>query len=140
VTVSLPARCRAFGIVFALGLLLPACEELQEPRACTAVAIDALTVTVVDAATGRRLCDATVTVIDGSFTEDLRAFGTSPSDCSYSGATERAGRYEVRASRSGYAPAVARDVRVDADECHVIPVMLSLSLVPSVQDGGGTAR
>ena len=104
-----------------------ACGQGLEPRVCTAIAVDALTVTVLDAESGQRVCDARVTAIDGAFSEDLRAFGPAP-DCSYSGPTERSGRYEVRAGRSGYATAVRSDVRVTADECHVIPVPVTVSL------------
>lgn len=57
----------------ALGLFLSACGQTLEPHVCTAIAVDALTVTVVDAESGQRICDAKVTAIDGSFSEDLRA-------------------------------------------------------------------
>jgi hypothetical protein len=113
-----------------LGLLLTACEETLERRFCTAIAVDALTVTVTDAATGLRICDATVTATDGAFSAELQGFGPGP-DCSYSGPTERAGRYEVRATRAGYEVAVRTGVTVTADECHVIPVRVAVDLVPS---------
>src|SRR5438093_11182398 len=99
-----------------------------KPRVCTAIAVDALTVTVAEAATGQRICDATVTVTDGAFSAELRPFG-AVSDCNYSGPTERAGRYGVRVTRSGYESALRRDVIVTADECHVIPVQLRFDLV-----------
>ena len=86
--------------------------------------------TVTDAATGQRICDATVTATDGAFSTELRPFGLGP-DCSYSGPTERAGRYDVRVTRSGYETALRRDVTVTADECHVIPVRLLFDLDPS---------
>jgi len=116
--------------LLSLGMFLSACGQGLGGRVCTAIAVDALTVTVVDAASGQRICDARVTAIEGAFSEDLRAFGPAQ-DCSYSGPTERPGRYEVRASRSGYATAVRSDVRVTADECHVIPVPLTLPLTRS---------
>jgi hypothetical protein len=103
------------------------CSRPLDPRVCTAIAVDALAVTVVDAATGQRICDATVTAVDGSFRSALRAFPAG-AECSYSGPTERTGRYEVQVSRAGYEPAVLRDVRVSADECHVIPVALTVPL------------
>jgi hypothetical protein len=98
-----------------------------EPRVCTAIAVDALVVTVVDAATGQRICDAAVVAIDGSFSAELRPFPAAP-DCTYSGPTERAGTYEVRASKAGYETAVQSGVRVTADECHVVPVRITLQL------------
>jgi hypothetical protein len=113
----------------ALSLAAAGCETEgpNHPRACTAIAIEALNVTVTDAATGQRICDALVTVTDGSFSTELRRFG-GPSDCTHTGPTERPGRYEVRATRDGYATAVRSNVVVTADECHVIPVALSIAL------------
>ncbi len=103
------------------------CDKPTEPPVCTAVAVDALVVTVVDASSGQRLCDAKVLAIDGSFSEELRAFG-SGQECTYSGPTERAGVYEIRVTRAGYEPASITGVRVTRDVCHVIPVKVTLSL------------
>jgi hypothetical protein len=103
------------------------CGAALEPRVCTLIAVEALTVTVVDAATGQRICDATVTATEGAFTVELRPFGPAQ-DCSYSGPTERPGSYEVRVTRTGYEAALRPDVTVTADECHVIPVRLGFDL------------
>ena len=111
-----------------LCLFLTGCEEALEPRFCTAIAVDALTVTVADAASGQRVCDATVTAVDGAFSAELREFALGP-DCSYSGPTERPGRYEVRVTRAGYEAAVRSGVNVTADECHVIPVLVTVNLI-----------
>lgn len=116
---------------FVLMATLAACTEGPmlpgDPRACTAVAVQALNVTVLDAVSQQRLCDATVIAVDGAFQETLRSFGTEAS-CVYAGPTERAGLYEVRVSKAGYAPATLSNVRVAEDECHVIPVQLTISL------------
>ena len=117
-------------VVAMLSFFLAACEEVREPRFCTAIAVDAMTVTVTDATTGQRICDATVTAIDGAFSAELRPFGIG-SECSYSGPTERPGRYEVRVTRSGYEAAARAGVTVTADECHVIPVLLTVGLIPT---------
>ena len=98
-----------------------------DPRVCTAVAVQSLNVTVLDAASGQRVCDATVVASEGAFQETLRSFGTE-ADCVYAGPTERAGVYEVRVSKAGYQPASVSNVRVGEDECHVIPVKLTISL------------
>jgi len=108
-------------------LSLAGCDKPTEPRVCTAIAVDALVVTVVDASSGQRICDAKVTAIDGSFSEDLRPFG-SGQDCTYSGPTERAGLYEIRATRTGYETLTTNAIRVTRDECHVIPVMVTIQL------------
>jgi hypothetical protein len=106
---------------------LAGCDQPTEPRVCTAIAVDALVVTVVDASSGQRICDAKVVVMDGSFREDLRPFG-SGQDCTYSGPTERAGVYAIRASKAGYETATMNGARVTSDECHVIPIMVSIQL------------
>ena len=66
-------------------------------------------------------------MVDGAFTQELRPF-PAVTECTYSGPTERAGQYEVRVTRSGYVPATMTNVRVTADECHVIPVKLTVTL------------
>jgi hypothetical protein len=106
---------------------LAGCDKPTEPRVCTAIAVDALVVTVVDASSGQRICDAKVLAVDGSFSEELRAFG-SAQDCTYSGPTERAGLYEVLATRAGYEPARTTAARVTRDECHVIPVRVLVQM------------
>jgi len=121
-------RTAALALLAAAAFLgLAGCEKPTEPRVCTAIAVDALVVTVVDASSGQRICDAKVTAIDGSFSEDLRPFG-SGQDCTYSGPTERAGLYEIRATRTGYETLTTNAIRVTRDECHVIPVMVTIQL------------
>lgn len=97
------------------------------PRVCTAVAVQALNVTVLDAASRQRICDATVVAADGAFLATLPSFGAE-ADCVYAGPTERSGVYEVRASKPGYQPATVSNLRVAEDECHVIPVQVTISL------------
>jgi len=117
--------------VFAIGS--GACTHMQAPASpggsvvCTLQFVYGLAVTVKDAATGQNVCDAQVTAVSGSFRETLP---TSPpsANCGYAGAGERAGVYEVSASKPGYLPATASNIRVDANECHVIPVPVVLEL------------
>src|SRR5260370_7854751 len=73
------------------------------PRVCTAVAVQALNVTVLDAGSRQRLCDAPVVAVDGPFQETLRSFGTE-TDCVYAGPPERAGGYEGPAPKGAYPP------------------------------------
>jgi hypothetical protein len=108
------------------------CTGVQAPGApgavaCTLQFVYGLAVTVQDAATGRRVCDAQVTAVSGSYQETLFALESSE-DCSYAGAGERAGVYELTASRAGYASTTSSNVRVEADVCHVIPVRVTIDL------------
>ena len=123
-----PRRFRQLLGVGSAVLGLAGCESPTDPVVCTTIAVQAITLTVVDGASGQRICDATVTAVDGSFSQGLPPFPGSAPDCTYSGPTERAGTYEVRVSRAGYQPATASNVRVAADECHVIPVRLTVTL------------
>ena len=109
---------------------LPGCGNPAEPPICTAVAVDALVVTGVDASSGQRICDAKVVAVDGSFSEELRAFG-SGQECTYSGPTERAGVYEIRVTRPGYESTSITGVRVTRDLCHVIPVRVTVQFKKS---------
>jgi hypothetical protein len=108
-----------------LGLV--GCESPADPVICTAIGVFAMGVTVVDGASNQRICDATVTAVEGSFSQELRRFATG-TDCTYSGPLERAGLYEVRVAKAGYTPVTTSNVRVTADECHVIPVSLTVTL------------
>lgn len=118
-------RKTAFVILAALGAA--ACGDEPNPVVCTAIAVASLNVTVVDAATNQPLCDADVTVTDGSFRETLMPFPGS-ADCRYSGPFERPGTYEITVRRAGYPTAVQSGVRVARDECHVIGVPVTIRL------------
>ena len=98
---------------------------------CTAIAVSSLNVTVRDAATGARVCDASVVaILANGERHELMAFPPDPQSCAYAGPWERAGLFEVRAQRAGYGAASRTGVLVTADECHVIPVAVSLDLRP----------
>jgi hypothetical protein len=94
---------------------------------CTAQYVYGLAVVVQDKATGARVCDAEVVALADAYRETLEAFGPSES-CSYSGAGERPGVYELRASKPGFQLATVSAVRVAADECHVIPARVTVNL------------
>ena len=118
--------------VFAIG---PAgCTGLQAPQApdgvaCTTQFVYGLVVTVKDTSTDQTVCDAVVTAISGSYRETLHAPVIPPSEgCSYMGAGERPGLYDLSAFRDGYAPGTLNNVRVDANACHVVPTRVTLEL------------
>jgi hypothetical protein len=118
-------------IAIALLTLAPtACASVNDPSdgvICTLQAVSSLNVTVRDQATAQRICDATVVAtLDGTRYE-LRTAGT-PDACTYAGPEERAGTFTLQASKTGYDAGTAGDVRVTADECHVIPVQVTIDL------------
>ena len=104
-------RRRTLLLACVLPLAVVGCESVTEPIACTAIAVSSLNVTVRDAATSARVCDATVTAVLAGVTYELRRAGSpDPAGCTYAGPEERAGVFEVRVSRPGYAAAVVPNV------------------------------
>ena len=90
---------------------------------CTADARFGLLVTVTDGA-GQTMCDAMVTATDGGHTETL---GPNPSQCTFVGALERRGTYTLAATIAGRS-ATVDGVRVLADDCHVIPAQVTITI------------
>jgi hypothetical protein len=79
------------------GLLLclvgtPSCSN------CTDSASAGLNIRVVDSSNDQPICDAVVFATEGKYSERLSQ--NSP-NCTYSGAVERSGNYNVTASREG---------------------------------------
>jgi hypothetical protein len=105
------------------------CGQDDVSGVCTTIAAAGLSVHVTDAVTAQPLCDATVTAVDGSYTE--RLFQTS---CGYHvGAFERPGTYVVQAERPGFAPKAVPGVQVvmETGRCpHVREVQLEIALSP----------
>jgi hypothetical protein len=98
------------------------------PIACAAYAVAGVSVDVTNAATAGPICDATVTITDGSYSE--RLLETS---CRFVGAHERPGSYVVRAERTGFVSKEVGSVRVvtSGGDCpHVREVRLAMPLLP----------
>ena len=125
---------RRLGALIAL-LALTGCRSAQPPSpntpgvVCTMIAVSSLNVAIRDAVTGQRVCDAAVVAIQGGDRYELRRTTSDPQTCGYAGPEERKGAFEVRATRPGY-QAASTTVTVAADECHVIPVSLTVDLRP----------
>lgn len=119
---------RDFFLALMAGAML-GCGQLPMSEACPAVAAAGLTVDVSNAATSQPICDATVTATDGSYSERL----TQASPCSYLGAFERLGTYQVRAERAGFIPKQVGPVLVTMEngQCpHVRGVRVTIPLAP----------
>lgn len=106
----------------ALALLGTSCTGRQD---CDSAAYYALEVYVQDTS-GEPVCDAVVTATDVDFSAQLGVGPESPK-CPYSGVAERAGTYIVTAERDGVI-AIAPDVKVKKNACHVIPEKVTLTL------------
>ena len=128
------ASCRLMIALAAFAIGPAGCTGHQAPEApdgvaCTTQFVYGLVVTVKDTSTDQTVCDAVVTAISGSYRETLHAPVIPPSEgCSYMGAGERPGLYDLSAFRDGYAPGTLNNVRVDANACHVVPTRVTLEL------------
>ena len=106
--------------------VLLACHQ---PDLCTTEAVSGIHVTLTDALSHNPVCDATVMLKGGNgYSETMTAQPGNP--CSYAGAFERPGSYEVDVSHPRYRPATRRDVTVDQDSCHVVTQQVALELSP----------
>lgn len=70
----------------------------------------------------------TVTARDGNYIEDLHPY--APGFAHFSGAYERTGNYIITVSKENYETFVSNPIRVERDECHVIPKQISVNLIP----------
>jgi hypothetical protein len=95
----------------------PFCDEPCNLHCVIAVGLD---VGVANIDTGAPICDATVTAIDGSYSEELRAT-TDVRGCRFRGAFSRPGVYSVRAERQGFLPMTLSHVSVVAGKGSCCP-------------------
>lgn len=109
-----------------LARLLPA------RRNCDASAILSFQVDLRDEA-GAPVCDASVVVRDGAFSQALVALPGAGGTCTWDGPAERPGTYEVTISKPGYETVVLPSVAVKPgpDACHVVPAKVNATLVPA---------
>lgn len=95
---------------------------------CSDIAVPGVSVVVKDAATGVRLCDATVQISDASGYKELLSASGTAATCAYSGAFERPGTYSVSVFEQGYAADLQQNVVVTSDACHVRTASLTSNL------------
>lgn len=115
---------RGAGALVAIVITTVACSSVS----CKAVANWAIAVRVRDAS-GKAVCDATVTVRDGAFSSQLAVFLPGTQSCVYRGAQERRGTYSVEV-QSGTTTKRVDGVTVSADQCNVITREITVDLSP----------
>jgi hypothetical protein len=98
-----------------------ACNGTSAP-VCTLEARAGINLTVVDDA-GQPVTNAIAQAREGSYVETLQSTGPGI----LFGVFEREGDYDVTVTAPGFKE-WNRDIEVDADECHVIPVRLTVEL------------
>lgn len=119
-------------IAVPFAVVIAGCTSTAEsPIPCTTIAVWSLAITVRDATTARPVCDAVVLATKGETTHRLQLIGDGEA-CTYYGPQAMPGTFDVHASRAGYETTTIRGVYVGSDECHVIPVRLTLQLRPRI--------
>ena len=106
------------------------CGLIFDGRACTAVYVYGLTVTVTDES-GEPVTGAALTLTDGDYTEMIPGppgTGIELEGGVYLGAGERAGTYTLTIEADGFEPATIENIVIEADECHVIGVTREVTL------------
>lgn len=93
---------------------------------CTMEARSGINVEVLDASGDSLAVEPIGTARDGPYEETLTAFGNR-----LSGAVERKGTYALSVSAPGYSSWDTTGVVVNADECHVSAVRISVRLKPT---------
>ena len=131
--VMLRPRCQPIAVVVtAAGVLVGGCGGYT--RTCTAELRSSFLVTVVNRA-GRPVCDASVTVRDGTFSATLQPFGgrrASPppetqGGCDYTGPYDWKGTYSLEVHTENNSKSLL-GLKVSADECHVITRRVTVRL------------
>src|SRR5688572_28112392 len=97
-------------------------------QACDAILKAGIVLTIVDAATGNPIEEATVIATEGSYSETVTLPSSPPAPGHAVLANERPGTYRVEVQAPGYLPWVMQGVRVSRDECHVETVQLTARL------------
>ena len=124
---------RMLMLVSMMCLLVPGCFRFDDGVFCTEIFVSGVNVSVTDE-NGDPISGATLTLTEGDFSETMIELRAGE----YVGAGERAGTYTLTIEAEDFEPVTIDDIVVDADECHVIPVMLEVSLTPR-RGGAGEA-
>jgi hypothetical protein len=122
------SRMKTIMTTLAAALLLAGCRDPVENtiQVCDDYAAAGLNVTAADSITGNAIATPVVVVArEGTFT-DTRTLSEQQPIAAL--AWERAGTYTVEISAQGYLLWRRFGVRVDEDECHVIPVVIHAKL------------
>jgi len=107
-------------------LVLASCTALPGPIACTALYAYGVSATVTDQQTGVPIDNATLTLTEGTYQEEMQSY----QEGEYVGAGERAGTYTLTAMAPGFQSQTIENIVVTADECHVHGVHLDVELSP----------
>ena len=118
---------KSIGAFSLVTLFLLGCPAVMDPVICTEIFVFGLNVTITDG-NGDSVSGATLTLVEGDYTEIMMEIDPMGQSGVYVGAGERAGTYSLTIEADGFDTVTLDDIPIDADVCHVIPVELVLSL------------
>lgn len=96
----------------------------DDGRVCTALYAYGISVNITDGTTGEPVTDATLTLIDGDYSETMQPFPSG----GYAGAGERQGTYTLVIEVPGVPVETIDEIAVDHDGCHVIGVAFDVEV------------
>ncbi len=118
---------KSIGVVSLVTLFLVGCPPVNTGVVCTEIFVYGLNVTITDG-NGDPVSGGTLTLVDGDYTEIMMEIDPMGQSGVYVGAGERAGTYSLTIEADGFDTVTLDEITIGADECHVIPVELALSL------------
>ena len=116
-------------ILITLLTIFLGCKEEENLTICTLEFVYGLNITLINANTSMPITDEVNVVIkDGNYEEVLTRL---ESDVPFLGAGERAGTYFLTITSNAYKTFISEPIIVEANECHVIPVVKTIQLEPT---------
>lgn len=114
-------------LLFAL-VLVTQCENDNAQVICTEQFVYGLNVTVRNSETNEIITEnITVVAIEGDYEEELMNIEGFDA---FIGAGERPGNYILEVNAIDFQPFTSGIIEVNADECHVIPELVEIELMP----------
>jgi hypothetical protein len=120
---------RAIALIVLLATSSTACI-LGTGSNCSDIAVPGIAVIVKDAATGVRICDATVQMTDAAGHKQLLPATGSAASCEFDGAFDMPGTYSLFIGATGYAADLQNNIVVTNDTCHVRTTIVNSNLHP----------
>lgn len=120
-------ECHVIGLALDIRVLPGQILVTPANFACTEEIVEGVVVAVTSAADGEAVTDATLTLTEDAYLEELEG-GT---DGVYSGASERRGTYTLIVEAPGFETQVIEEIVVTQNVCHVNQVELTVELEPA---------
>jgi hypothetical protein len=113
---------RAFAAFSVASLILMSClPSIDDPfdngLVCPDLAAVGVMVTVKEASGAQEICDASVRISDGAFSETLTVWAGEETNCTYAGAYNRPGNYRIEVTHAEFAKGLGSAAVVSTGPC-----------------------